>query len=90
MSADPAGFLAQLASAPAPEPVEPPLEHEEVESLQRQLTEARKNLRLIEEREAAFVMSTDVPLQLVKEKRSLQERIAALKRKLGFSPGGSA
>jgi len=48
----------------------------DVASLRRQLAEARANLRLIEERTAEYVLSTDVPLQLVKEKRRLQQRIA--------------
>ena len=51
-------------------------------SLRRQLAEARENLRLIEEREAAYVLETDVPLQLVKEKRRLQQRIAELEIRL--------
>jgi hypothetical protein len=41
-------------------------QEQELASLRRRLAEARENLRLIEERKAEFVMSTDVPLQLVK------------------------
>jgi hypothetical protein len=52
-------------------------------SLRRQLAEARANLRLIEERESSHVLSTDVPLELVKEKRRLQQRIADLEARLG-------
>lgn len=55
---------------------------DDVASLRRQLTEARANLRLIEERESAYVLSTDVPLQLVKEKQRLQRRIADLEARL--------
>ncbi len=51
-------------------------------SLRSQLAEARVNLRLIEERESQYVLTTDVPLQLVKEKRRLLERIAELERQL--------
>ena len=59
-----------------------PLSGEEAASLQRQLREARENLRLIEERKAEFVLETDVPLQIVKEERRLTERITELERKL--------
>jgi len=55
---------------------------DDVASLRRQLAEARENLRLIEEREAEYVLGTEVPLQLVKEKRRLQERIAGLEARL--------
>jgi len=56
--------------------------NDDAASLRRQLAEARANLRLIEEREAEYVLGTDVPLQLVKEKRRLQERIAGLEARL--------
>jgi len=55
---------------------------DDVASLRRQLAEARENLRLVVEREAAYVLETDVPLQLVKEKRRLQQRIADLEARL--------
>jgi len=58
-------------------------------SLRRQLDEAKTNLQMIEEREADYVLSTDVPLQLIKEKRRLQKRIAELEAQLasvGMSP----
>jgi len=51
-------------------------------SIRRQLAEARENLRLIEERQAEFVLSTDIPLQLVKERRRLLDRIVELERQL--------
>jgi hypothetical protein len=54
----------------------------DVESLRRRLAEARENLRLVEEREAEFVLGTDVPLQLVKEKRRLRRRIVNLEARL--------
>ena len=53
-----------------------------VASLQRQLENARENLKLIEERMAEYVLSTDVPLMLVREKRLLEERIAGLEIKI--------
>jgi len=63
--------------------IPPPLESPEAESLRRQLTEACENLRLIDERASEYVMSTDVPLQLIKERRRLRERIDELERRLG-------
>ena len=54
----------------------------EVTSLRRQLDEARENLRLIEERKSQFVLEVEVPLQLVKEERSLRQRIAELENEL--------
>ncbi|HKZ83101.1 MAG TPA: CHAT domain-containing protein [Anaerolineae bacterium] len=64
-----------------------PMDDAEAASLSRQLAEARENLRLIEERKSQFVMSTDVPLQLIKEERRLTERIADLKARM---QGGGA
>jgi len=59
-------------------------------SIRRQLTEARENLRLIKERQAEFVLSTDIPLQLFKEERRLLDRIAELEQQLAEPtvPGG--
>jgi formylglycine-generating enzyme required for sulfatase activity len=56
------------------------------DSLQRQLAEAHENLRLIQERKAEFVLSTDVPLQLVKEERRLLDVIAELEQQLTAQP----
>ena len=47
-----------------------------IQSLRKQLAEARENLRLIRERKSEFVLETDVPLQLVKDERRL-EKLAA-------------
>lgn len=49
-----------------------PDHRDELASLKRQLTEAEENLRLILERQSQFVLTTDVPLQLVKEERRLR------------------
>ena len=68
--------------SPAPERVPGSEWEEDVVSLRRQLAEARVNLRLIEERESSYVLSTDVPLQLVKEKQRLQRAIADLEARL--------
>jgi hypothetical protein len=50
--------------------------------VRRQLAAAQANLRLIEKRAAEYVLSTDVPLQLVKEQQRLQQRIASLEARL--------
>jgi hypothetical protein len=55
---------------------------EDIASLQRQLTEAETNLRLIRERQSEFVLRSDIPLQLVKEERALVERIDRLKAQI--------
>ena len=54
----------------------------EIETLQHQLKEAHENLALIEERMSEYVLSTDVPLQLVKEERRLESRIRWLERRM--------
>jgi hypothetical protein len=56
--------------------------------VRHELAEARENLRLIQERKAQFVTSTDVPLPLVKEERRLVDRIAELGRQLAIQPAG--
>jgi formylglycine-generating enzyme required for sulfatase activity len=60
------------------------------DSLQRQLAEARENLRLVEEREAEYPLSTDIPLLLVKEKRRLLARIEELEQQLAAQPAALA
>jgi hypothetical protein len=74
----PEEMLAALADVAIP----PPLEPVRAESLRRQLAEARDNLRLTEERQSEYVLGIDVPLQLVKERRRLEERIAELDAEL--------
>ncbi len=54
----------------------------QVASLQKQLSEAEENLRLIEERMAQYVQVVDVPLQLIKDQRRLQKQIARLRRQI--------
>lgn len=68
---------AQTVTGPADTPM--PAERA---SLERQLAELRANLRLIEERASQFVLETDIPLQLVKDKRSTEARIAVLEGRL--------
>ncbi len=62
---------------------------EDLASLQRQLAAARENLRLIRDRMADFVLSTDVPLQLVKEEKGLADKIARLERQIADYSGQS-
>jgi hypothetical protein len=54
----------------------------EIEALQYQLKEAQENLAIIQERMSEYVLSTDVPLQLVKEGRRLESRIRWLERRM--------
>ncbi len=56
---------------------------EDTATLQRQLVEERVNLKLIEERMTEYVLGVDVPLQLVKEQRRLQDKISQLRQQLG-------
>jgi hypothetical protein len=60
-------------------------------SLRRQLAEAEENLRLIQERKAEHPLSTDVPLHLIKEERSLKETVDHFKERIqkleGSNPG---
>ncbi len=55
---------------------------EERASLMRQLDELRSNLRLIEERMSEYVELSQIPLQLVKDKRQTEARIAELEDRL--------
>lgn len=50
--------------------------------LQTLLAQAEQNMRLIQERKAAYVQGEDVPLQLVKNERELAARIASLKQQI--------
>lgn len=54
----------------------------ELEQWQHELREVRENLALIRERIAQFVLSTDVPLQLIKEERFLTRRAHWLERQM--------
>ena len=60
---------------------------EDLNSLRRQIAEARLNLKLIEERKAQYVLEIDIPLQLVKEERRRRDQIAELERRLAGLPG---
>ena len=60
----------------------PAARSEDLDSLRRQIAEARLNLKLIEERKAQYVLEIDVPLQLLKEERRLRSQIAEWERRL--------
>jgi hypothetical protein len=51
-------------------------------SLQLELVRMQNNLRLIQERKAEYVISTEIPLNLIKEERHLLDRIAELEQQL--------
>jgi hypothetical protein len=58
----------------------------ETESLKHRLATLEENLRLIRERKSEFVQQTDVPLQLVKEERRLEQEIETLRERLAQLP----
>jgi formylglycine-generating enzyme required for sulfatase activity len=53
-----------------------------IESLRRQLAELEENLLLIQEQKTKFILEEDVPLQLIKNERKLDEQIAELRKRL--------
>lgn len=55
---------------------------DELESLRRQLAEAQENLKLIHERMHEYVMQEDIPLQVIKNERRLQQRITELEQRI--------
>jgi hypothetical protein len=63
---------------------------EDLLSLQRQLADARENLRLIRERKAKYVFGVDAPLQLDKEERRWLDEIAVLEQLLLVNPPRTA
>jgi hypothetical protein len=58
----------------------------ETESLKRRLDEAKKNLQLVRERKSEFVQQADVPLQLIKDERRLEQEIETLQARLDREP----
>ncbi len=55
---------------------------DQIDSLKHQLKETQENVALIQERMSEYVLSTDIPLQLVKEERRLESRIRWLQRRI--------
>jgi WD40 repeat protein len=64
--------------------ITPGLDPAQVTAWQRMLANYRENLLLIQERMSEYVEFTAIPLQLIKEKRHTEEKIADLERKLGL------
>jgi hypothetical protein len=62
----------------------------QVESLKRLLTEAEENLRLIRERKSEFVQQADIPLQLIKDERRLEQEIETLRAGLTLAEDDGA
>jgi hypothetical protein len=53
-----------------------------LKNLHHQLREAKENLALIEGRTSEYVLSTDIPLQLIKERQQLEKHIRRLERRI--------
>ncbi|MBN1812112.1 MAG: hypothetical protein JXA14_09780 [Anaerolineae bacterium] len=53
-----------------------------LESLRRQLAAAHENLLLIQERKSEHVMRTDIPLDLIKEERWLEQQVPELEQQI--------
>ena len=62
------------------DPSEPP--QAESDSLRGLIAEERRNLLLIEEKMAKYVLETDIPLTLIKEERAKREKISELEARL--------
>jgi hypothetical protein len=54
----------------------------EREARKRELDQAQESLALVWERMSEYVISTDVPLQLIREERRLERRIGWLERRI--------
>ena len=53
-----------------------------IESLRRQLAEAKENHRLIEERESEYVLKENIPMEFIKNKNHLEKVISDLKARV--------
>lgn len=76
-------------SVPGPQPAGKRGQRE-LASLRRRLEEARENLALIRERKSQYVMETDVPLDLIKRERRLEQQIADLEARVAQLEGSAA
>jgi hypothetical protein len=54
----------------------------DLDALRRQLEKERKNLLLIEERKADYIMDTEVPLELIRQERHTRKRIKELEHRI--------
>jgi uncharacterized caspase-like protein len=61
----------------------PNADDRQVQAWRRMLANHRESLLLIEQRMSEYVLSTDVPLQLLREKRQSEEKINQLEGRLG-------
>jgi hypothetical protein len=73
--------LQWAARVPSPRPG---LDAAQVAAWRRILANYRENLLLIQERMSEYVEFSTIPLQLIKEKRRTEEKIAELEQKLGL------
>lgn len=64
--------------------------YEDVASLRRQLATQKENLRLIQERKAAYVHAEHIPLEDIKNERRLEKEIDELKTRIAASTRGSS
>ncbi|MEH2090431.1 caspase family protein [Nostoc sp.] len=64
--------------------ITPGLDTAQVVTWKRMLTNYRQNLQLIDERMSEYIDFTTIPLQLVKNLRSTESKIAELEQKLGM------
>jgi hypothetical protein len=80
MQAVHAWLQAEQSTPPHPHPAAVP--DVDPTALRQELARMRDHLRLIQERMGQFVLSTEVPLQLVKEERRYQEAIRELEQRL--------
>jgi tetratricopeptide (TPR) repeat protein len=56
--------------------------NDDITSLHRQLAEAEKGLRLVQERKTEYALEKDIPRQLIKSERDLHERIIMLEQRI--------
>ena len=73
--------LKWAASVPT---MKPGLDKAQVETWKRMMQNYRENLLLVEERMSEYVEFTAIPLQLIKNRRQIEGRIAELEQKLGL------
>jgi len=78
-----------IISQPVYTPAKPPASPDQVDWTQQELTSLRarreclrENLLLISEREAQYVLDTDIPLNLIKQERRLERQIPELEQKI--------
>ncbi len=63
------------------------VDEDDVQLWQRQLKNKKENLRLIQERVTEYVLSTDIPLQILKEESQCKKEIQELEQHLTIQSG---